>query len=337
MPRLGYLAHRANESYKLSQKWQENPLRGELEAIRDEVFNQSLANLFAQTVRNLVEESGKWWSLGRSSNLDRIETIVFRVKEQVFKVNEDNESHLKHGQILQEGMKDLKTFVNSRRLAKIEKAEAEAVQQDQQRHESIQHQLRSLTPSDPDTKIQAYFMGDPDKEAYLLPQDHLITTYNDIMWHLCFRELVQAPELWARREDPNVQPWTTSGRHWIYVSGDEPISETVFDIVEMATVSNCYIVALVDNGERERPVPVGIPIYGKETCCDLRCGSLRVHLESVWTGVRVEHARLFRSKKCVLETPLDSKNFGVRKNELYVKVMTRMEEDLRSATIETSP
>ncbi|KAG8780746.1 hypothetical protein FRC15_009320 [Serendipita sp. 397] len=113
MPPLGYLAHKANESYKLSQKWQDNPLKGELEAIREEVFNQCLANLFAQTVRELVEESDKWWSFGRSSDLDRIEPIVLRVKEQVFEVEKDNESYLKHGKILQEGMGDLKTFVVS--------------------------------------------------------------------------------------------------------------------------------------------------------------------------------------------------------------------------------
>ncbi|KAG8797362.1 hypothetical protein FRC16_008991, partial [Serendipita sp. 398] len=202
MPPLGYLAHKANESYKLSQKWQDNPLKGELEAIREEVFNQCLANLFAQTVRELVEESDKWWSFGRLSthlyDLDRIEPIVLRVKEQVFEVEKDNESYLKHGKILQEGMGDLKTFVtSSRRLVKLEKDEAEAVQQDQQRHESTQHQP-NLPPSlNSDTRIQAYLMEHPDGEPYILPPDPLIVTYNDIRHHLCVRRIVRSPDLWA--------------------------------------------------------------------------------------------------------------------------------------------
>ncbi|KAG8865935.1 hypothetical protein FRC20_009257, partial [Serendipita sp. 405] len=257
MPPLGYLAHKANESYKLSQKWQDNPLKGELEAIREEVFNQCLANLFAQTVRELVEESDKWWSFGRSSDLDRIEPIVLRVKEQVFEVEKDNESYLKHGKILQEGMGDLKTFVtSSRRLVKLEKDEAEAVQQDQQRHESTQHQP-NLPPSlNSDTRIQAYLMEHPDGEPYILPPDPLIVTYNDIRHHLCVRRIVRSPDLWARCEDPDVQPLTASGRHWTRVSGNKPIEKTVLDIVERTKVSNCYIVALIDDGAREIPVPI---------------------------------------------------------------------------------
>ncbi|KAG8832884.1 hypothetical protein FRC18_004465 [Serendipita sp. 400] len=226
---------------------------------------------------------------------------------------------------------------SSRRLVKLEKDEAEAVQQDQQRHESTQHQP-NLPPSlNSDTRIQAYLMEHPDGEPYILPPDPLIVTYNDIRHHLCVRRIVRSPDLWARCEDPDVQPLTASGRHWTRVSGNKPIEKTVLDIVERTEVSNCYIVALIDDGAREIPVPIGVPIFGKETCCNRPCGSLQVHLESVWTGVRVEHARLFPSKRCVLETPLDDRIFEVWKNELYVRVLTRVKEDMRTATIETSP
>ncbi|KAG8825606.1 hypothetical protein FRB91_011148 [Serendipita sp. 411] len=333
MPPVGYHVYKAKEYNESLQKWLSNPLNGELIAIKGIVPNEAQANLFAQTVKHLFEKSNRFMSFRRSSDLQKIEDIVLRVKEQMIALDAGNEGFLEYSKILQDGMNRLKTLMSPRKLAKLENTEDEAIRQDQQRYESIQRQSSRLPQSDPDTRIQAYFMGDPDKEPYLLPQDRLMTTYNDIMWHLSVHKLVQAPELWARRQDPNVQHCTASGRYWIYVSGDEPISETIFDIVEMAAVSDCYIVALLDNGERERPVPIDIPIFGKRTCCDPSCRSLRVHLESVWTNVRVEHARLFRDERCVLEIPLDSKNFRERKNELYLKVMTRMEEDSGDATI----
>ncbi|KAG8789019.1 hypothetical protein FRC20_001028 [Serendipita sp. 405] len=166
-----------------------------------------------------------------------------------------------------------------------------------------------------------------------------MTTYKDIMWHLTFQEIVQVPEVWTRCENREKQPYTASGRHWNFVVGHETIDKTVIDIVDMNTVSDNYIVALVDTGEKEIPVPIGLPMFGRDTCCSPACGSLQVHLESIWEDVRVEHARLFPSKNCMRDTPLDSRNFGSRRNELYVKVKvksTRMQEDPRAATIETS-
>ncbi|KAG8831843.1 hypothetical protein FRC17_002495 [Serendipita sp. 399] len=283
MPSLGYHAYKSKAKYEIWQKWQKHPLNVELKIIRGRVANECMANLFAETVRRLVEKSSAFKSTEKSVSIhndkrvynrktdgsprpstepDPIKDIVLRVKDQIFVLDDDDdESYLRCGEILLDGMKDLKVLMAHKRspkkLAKLEEEESEAIWQDQRRYESILCQSAPLPSSNPNTPIRIFFMEDPNKEPYLLKQDRLMTTYNDIIWYLNIHKIVQAPELWVRREDPNVQPYTSSGRHWVFVSGVESINETVLDTVEMTSVSDSYIVALVDNGEQEKPVPIG--------------------------------------------------------------------------------
>ncbi|KAG8760925.1 hypothetical protein FRC14_000997 [Serendipita sp. 396] len=351
MPPYGYDPYKkARECKNMSQERQKTPLNAELKAIREKATpNDSLAKLFARIIRDLVEESDNGRNLERSSKLDE---IVSSVKTQVVAVNEDDESYLRYSEILRDGIESLKPYLKgSEKLAKLKKLKAKAVRRDRRRHEGVQQQQALLLPSSiPDSKIQIYFMGDPDKEPHPLEKDRLIRTYNDIKWQLNFHEIVRAPELWARRKDTKVQPYTATGHHWVIAVGTDSITETVLDVVDMDTVSDCYIVALVDIGQKQKPVPISVPIFGKRTCCKPECGSLRVHLQSiwkdrwqniwkdVWKDVEVEHARLFPSDTHAQDFLLHSLNFNERRNELYVKVKvaSTRTEDPSTAMIEAS-
>ncbi|KAG8831840.1 hypothetical protein FRC17_002492 [Serendipita sp. 399] len=321
MPQLGFARLKAKAKSKALERWQENPIYIELNQIKKAVPNASLAYLFAETVRRMIE------TRRQSQDLDQIKDIVRDVKERVGAVNGDFEQCRDS---LQDAMTRLRGLLDSKKSVKLLSEAVSADEEDENRRQNVQ--LDSLASPDADGKVQIFFMGDPDREPYLLPQGPLMTTYNDIIWHFYFNKIVEAPELWIRREDRKVQPFTASGRHWVIVTGENTIDETVLDIVEMASVPRCYIVALVDNGEREIPFPIGVPIFGLEPCCEEACGSLRTHLESSWK-VRVEHARLFRKQEfgSVLDALLNSINFPPRRNELYLKVVQRTEEGASDA------
>ncbi|KAG8833187.1 hypothetical protein FRC17_011186 [Serendipita sp. 399] len=333
MPPLGYHVYRLNADYEISRRWQEHPLKGELDKIREEVPNESLANLFTRTVKRLVE---------KKKQSSELEQIVLSVRDRILAVDDGDESFQQCRQILREGISGVKPLVGQGILGrlsldKLAREEEKALEEDEGRHERVQ--LHSQPSSNANTEVQIFFMGEPDRGPYLLRKDPVTTTYNHIIWHLRFHGIVKAPQLWIRREDPNVQPYTSSGRHWVFAIGHVPINEMVLDTVEMANVPDYYIVALVDDGETELPSPVGVPIFGKAPCCDLSCGSLSAHLEAIW-AVRVEQARLFRDRNdvCVLNAAFNSMQFPSQTNELYVKVVRQMDVDQEpssSAIIET--
>ncbi|KAG8817551.1 hypothetical protein FRC17_011179 [Serendipita sp. 399] len=326
---------KTNPNFKSSERWTRETLSVELETIKKTVSNECVAGLFAQVVLVFFEKRSRWWN----SDVN-LEGVVLDVKDALLAVDASDQRFWQCQDILLKGLGDLKVLMprnkSERKLAALVKAEVKAVNEDKRRYERVQK--HPVSPSS-NTQVDYFVMKDPDKEPDEEPCHlyDLTTDYNQLIWQLRKCGAVDAPELWIMREDRRVQFYTTSGRHWVFVDdGEKKIEETILYVVDVSKLVDCYIVALVDDGESEHPCPIGVPIYGKNECCDQSCGSLLAHLESTW-GVAIKHARLFRKPpgRCVLDTTLHSLHFPPRRNELYLRVSKQM-EDSNIATAGTS-
>ncbi|KAG8820873.1 hypothetical protein FRC19_008539 [Serendipita sp. 401] len=170
-----------------------------------------------------------------------------------------------------------------------------------------------------------------------LEPNPFIKTYTNILWTLSsdLEDIppVQRLHLWARRVNPSIRDYALCpGLHWDHVAGDYPIEGTEFGIVDMEKTSHYYTMALVNNsGVEEIPCPIGIPLPDQDTCCELTCHSLTEHIESIWRDSQVRDALMLPNNRCVKQIPLNSLNFPVFKNELYLRV-SRKDGETHTAT-----
>ncbi|KAG8750962.1 hypothetical protein FRC14_008261 [Serendipita sp. 396] len=149
-------------------------------------------------------------------------------------------------------------------------------------------------------------------------------TYSEVVWYLHTQGIVEAPELRTRQEGDGVQNVTPSGYWWKFAHGAERVDVPIIYTLSMKNRAD-YIVALVHEGDNEFPVPLDVPIFGRNTCCVPTCESSGMHLAQLWSSQYTicRASRIKDPNQSVLHTALNSNTFTVRMNELYVKVERR--------------
>ncbi|KAG8787434.1 hypothetical protein FRC16_001555 [Serendipita sp. 398] len=354
--------HRANNKRANAdlQRWLKHPLNEDLVLIHKQVPNIALMDLFAKIIRYFVTKPHRRKNPFRSSEeLDQIklQAIVSRVKDQVDRAPKGDERYLACRSILQDAIGDLKeAMTKQKKKYELEEEERKAIQEDQKRHDRIR-QSDPLSSSNPDIEFKVIFIkdpGDPKRDPYFLritkskrpvsdealEQDRLMITYKDIIWRLRFNKVARLFHLWARCIDPSIRGYAACpGLQWTHVAGHYPIKGTEFGVVDMANLSDSYIVALVDrNGKETIPRPIvkmyyiaEVPPFGKKTCCEPGCSSLTNHIQSIWRDSQVMNALMLPDDRCVQQVPLDSENFPPLRNDLYLEVW-EPEEEIHTAT-----
>ncbi|KAG8848785.1 hypothetical protein FRC20_002470 [Serendipita sp. 405] len=237
----------------------------------------------------------------RTEEIREVEDILRIVKRRIL---DNQENHQKCCEVLRDGSEKLRLLLakkkHPREIRKLFKEEERAIVLDYQYEELLNNSSNTSEKID----LQIYSMDGATDSPNRTAIGGEFFTYSEVVWYLHTQGIVEAPELWTRQGD-GVQNVTPSG----------------YCMKNRAD----YIVALVHEGDNEFPVPLDVPIFGRNTCCVPTYESLGMHLARLWSSQYTicRASRIKNPNQSVLHTALNTNTFTVRMNELYVKVERR--------------
>ncbi|KAG8827167.1 hypothetical protein FRC17_007968, partial [Serendipita sp. 399] len=223
-------------------------------------------DVFGKTVKLVVKTLTKH-NESKDRGMRQVESILETVKLRIL---ENQESHQKCCEVLKDGSGRLRLFLEKKQSAE----DIKSLFEEEERAILLDQQNKELLESSPSEEydLQIYFM-DKLKEhpSHRFKCD--FSTYGEVVWYLHTEGLVEAPELWIRHEGDGVQKITRSGYWWKFAHGAELVNVPIIYTISMKERSD-YIVALVHEEEKEYPMALDVPIFGKRSCCDPACASL---------------------------------------------------------------
>ncbi|KAG8816637.1 hypothetical protein FRC17_000254, partial [Serendipita sp. 399] len=262
MPPLGLRLLRA----KRENRGNKTAIEINLGMIRGKVTNLHQVDVFGKTVKLVVKTPSKS-DESNDGEMRQVESILEMVKLRIL---ENQESHQKCCEVLKDGSGRLRILLEKKQSAE----EIKSLFEEEERAILLDQQNGNLLESNPSEEYdsQIYFMDkSKDHPSHRFRCD--FSTYGEVVWYLHTEGLVEAPELWIRREGDGVQKITRSGYWWKFAHGAELVNVTIIYTISMKERSD-YIVALVHEAEREYPMALDVPIFGKRSCCDPACASL---------------------------------------------------------------
>ncbi|KAG8819390.1 hypothetical protein FRC17_010469 [Serendipita sp. 399] len=304
MPPLFFGLYRARKRPKAST----TSIEQDISAIGRCTSNKHQLAQFGTTVQSALKEKPR-----KAGDIEKkLQDIVGEVKRKIGALDVDGQEHRESCRgILQWGSDEIRSILqqngkSQRKIRKRVEEENQAIQQDMKLDQNI---VRNSLMAQPKSGWTVYFMDDPKKDPLILEVSFY--GYDDVMYYLNSENIIKSPELWIKRSDGDVQTFTSSRSWWIYVEPSESVGEMALYVVNMQKRNHStYTVALVKDGDdREFPVPIDNGTLGK-------------HLGYIWRDqYRVCSARKFDSPgQNVLGLVLDTIQFKIRKNELYITV-----------------